>query len=610
MDEPRAWERCAHKAMTGAGRAAWAVLAGLALVLAGCAMEVDFQQPVSPPGNQDGKEPTGKAAETQKPGETCVGCRGNGNSGKDENDEKKGKSDSSPPGPRTLPQALCAYLHCLRTHQLPGDEKKSENSENGSAKKSDKEDKKSDKEENAKKDDKAPAESKREAQEKDKSNGGKTEESGKKEKDEKEKDKEKEKDEKITWYSAHAQATMVTQEHGAIHSPYRGTNSLNPNEEVATSLTGTLFLDVRLWESGMGDTSDLIFNPEIAGGRGLSNVMGIAGFPNGDITRVAAVEPTPYIARLFLRQTCALGNEMEKVEDESGQIAGYRPVDRLTFTIGKYAATDLVDDNRYSHDPRTQFLNWSLMYNGAWDYPANVRGYTYGVGIDYNRKDWTIRYGIFAEPATANGAALDPHFLKANGQVIEYEQRYTINEHPGKVRLLAYLNHAHMGNYREALAEKPIVPDITLARAYRFKYGFGLNAEQEINKDLGIFTRLGWNDGQTESWAFTEIDATAALGLLLKGRCWCRPKDTVGLAMVCNGISSAHRDYLAAGGLGFIIGDGRLNYAPEEILETFYDYEIIKGINVTADFQGVNHPAYNKERGPVAVGALRVHIEF
>jgi high affinity Mn2+ porin len=250
------------------------------------------------------------------------------------------------------------------------------------------------------------------------------------------------------------------------------------------------------------------------------------------------------------------------------------------------------------------------MYNSAWDYPANVRGYTYGFAVDYNRKDWAWRYGIFAEPLIANGAPLDPRFVKANGQVTEWEGRWTINEHPGKVRLLAYLNRAHMGDYAEATEEMPVKPNVILTRAYRFKYGFGLSWEQEITKDLGVFARLGWNDGHTESWAFTAVDRTAVLGLALKGRCWCRPDDVVGLAGVINGISQDHRNYLAAGGLDFNIGDGRLRYGPEEILETYYDFQVIKGIFLTGTFQEVAHPAYNRDRGPVSVFTIRAHIEF
>jgi high affinity Mn2+ porin len=420
-----------------------------------------------------------------------------------------------------------------------------------------------------------------------------------------EKDKEKAKEPEPAWFSAHAQATVVTQVHSNFSPPYTGPNSLLPDEGMATSLTATLFLDARLWEGG-----ELVINPEIAGGRGFSNTLGIAGFPNGEITRVGLVEPTWYFARFFLQQTFGLGGEQEKVEDGPNEIAGTRDVHRITVSVGKFSATDFFDDNRYAHDPRSQFLSWPLVYNGAWDYPANVRGYTYGAAIEYNTKWWALRYGVFAEPTTANGAPLDPHFLKANGQALELEERYNINEHRGALRLMAYLNHAHMGNYSEALTQMPVNPDITLTRAYRFKYGFGVSWDQEVTKDLGVFARLGWDDGHSEAWAFTEIDRLAEAGLLLKGTSWCRPQDTVGLAALINGLSGPHRNYLGAGGLGFIIGDGQLRYGPEEILEVFYDIEIHKGIHFALDFEQVNHPAYNRDRGPVSVGSMRLHLEY
>jgi high affinity Mn2+ porin len=619
-----------------------------ALLLTGCSLEVDFRAPQASGTCTacQGGSPAKKGEEAAKPNGDQAAEKSNGDQANEESGKEKEKP--KPPRPHTVPEALCAYWKCLRSHgaMAPAEEekdkgekdqekgKKEEGKNQGSGGNGEKgeknppatgeKDKGREKEGGNNQERKDGGEQGEKGQKNPPANGGKDkakenggkgegdngkEDKGKDKDKEKEEDKEKEKEPEEAWYSAHAQTTVVIQEHPRFNSPYVGAHSLLPDEPSATSMTGTLFLDYRLCEYG-GNSTELVFNPEIAGGRGFSGVQGVAGFPNGEITRVGVPDPTPYIARLFLRQTCCLGDEVEKVEDEANQIAGTRPVDRLTFTVGKMAATDVVDDNLFSHDPRTQFLNWSLMYNGAWDYPANVRGYTYGFAFDYNRKDWALRYGIFAEPAVANGAEFDPRFLKANGQVVEWEGRYTANDQPGKLRLLAYLNHAHMGDYREAIQEMPVDPDITQTRAYRFKYGLGLNWQQNLTKDLGVYSRLGWNDGHTESWAFTEIDRTAALGLALKGRCWCRPDDVVGLAGVLNGISKDHRDYLAAGGLGFILGDGRLNYGPEEILEMYYDFQVIKGMFVTADWQGINHPAYNRDRGPVAVGTLRVHIEF
>jgi high affinity Mn2+ porin len=250
------------------------------------------------------------------------------------------------------------------------------------------------------------------------------------------------------------------------------------------------------------------------------------------------------------------------------------------------------------------------MNNGAWDYPANVRGYDYGFSVDFNTRYLAVRYGAFGEPRVAQGAAIDPHVVKANGQIVEIEERYELGGHPGKIREWAFLNRAHMGNYREALAEMPVNPDITQTRAYRFKYGFGVNIEQELATNLGLFLRAGWDDGQSESWAFTEIDQTVAAGLNVKGALWSRPKDEAGLAFVINGLSDAHRDYLAAGGIGFEIGDGRLNYAHEEIVEMYYNWVPREWLVLTADFQAVNNPAYNHDRGPVAIFGIRMHLSF
>ena len=406
-------------------------------------------------------------------------------------------------------------------------------------------------------------------------------------------------------WSVHGQATTVMQGNWPFPSPYAGTNSLLPIRNQRTTETGTLFLGYRIWSGG-----EVYFNPEVSGGRGLSSTLGLAGFPNGEATRVGAIAPTPYIARLFYRQTMGLGGETEEVADGPNQIAGTRDVSRLTFRIGKMSALDVFDDNAYSHDPRTQFMNWSLMDNGAWDYPANTRGYTYGATLEFNQKSWAIRYGIFAQPAEANGAAFDPQILRANGSIVEVERRYELFDRPGKLRAMAYLNNAHMGNFRVSLRDNPTEPDITSSRAYRVKYGFGLNAEQQLTDDLGGFARIGWSDGHTENWAFTQIDSSISVGLLRKGTLWHRPGDQVGLAFVANGLSTGQRDYLAAGGIGFIIGDGRLNYGPEEILEAYYNWQLKPGVNVTFDVQGVNHPAYNRDRGPVGIAGVRVHLEF
>jgi len=406
-------------------------------------------------------------------------------------------------------------------------------------------------------------------------------------------------------WSYHFQGTVVLQGRGAMESPYSGPNSLSANRENATSITSTLFLGRRLWNNAA-----VYFDPEVSGGTGLSRTLGIAGAPNGETTRVGTTTPRAYIARLYAEQSIDLGNDTEPVLPDQNQLAGRQCSERLTFTLGKMSAGDIFDDNAYSHDARTQFLNWSLMTNGAWDYPADTRGYTYGFAAQLILKEWAIRYGIFAMPEEANGFTFDHTVAHAHGQSLEVEYDYSLLERPGKVRVMGYLNNAHMGDYREAIASAPSAPDVTSTREYRIKFGVTLNAEQKITDDLGAFLRAGWDDGRTETFAFTEIDRSFQAGLSLKGALWQRPEDTVAAAVVVNGISSAHRDYLAAGGLGFLLGDGRLRDGPETILECYYQARLAKSLFVSLDYQFVDNPGYNRDRGPVSIFGLRVHVEF
>jgi high affinity Mn2+ porin len=406
--------------------------------------------------------------------------------------------------------------------------------------------------------------------------------------------------------SIHGQATTVTQGNWPFRAPYTGPLSLDPKANLASTATATLFLAGKLpWQG-----AEFVFNPEIAAGSGLSGTTGLAGFPNGEATRAGMPAPTPYVARALYRQVFGLGGGSEDVPDGVNQPATTRDKDRLTFQAGKFAAVDVVGDNPYNHDPRTQFLNWGLMFNGAWDFPANVRGYTYGGTAELVLGDWTVTYGIFGEPLVANGAAIDPRFTRANGNVLEIERGFKVRGRPARLRFVPYVNFANMGDYRLAVAASPTAPDITSVRAYRSKKGLFVNYEQELSDDVGLFARLGYNDGRTETWAYTEIDRMAALGLNIKGGAWGRKDDVLGIAGLVNGLSAAHRDYLAAGGVGFIVGDGRLNYAQELIAELFYNIQLREGMFLTFDFQGVANPAYNRDRGPVALGAVRFHLEY
>jgi high affinity Mn2+ porin len=443
---------------------------------------------------------------------------------------------------------------------------------------------------------------------------GKEKDKEKEEKDEDKDKKDEEKEFKVERVNAYGQFTSITQWHNPFPSPYVGPHSFLPIREDATSVTATLFLGAKLLpaENGYWPEAEAYFNPELAGGRGLSDVYGLGAVPDGDITRVGTVEPTPYVARLFMDLTWGFGGEQEKIESAANQLAQYKDVSRLTVAFGKLAATDWFDQNRYSHDPRSQFENWCLMYNGAWDYPADVRGYTYGVVAELNQENWALRYGVFAEPSEANGPNIDPNIGVAHGQAVELETRHTCCDRPGKMRWMFYWNRAHMGNYEEAIALSPHDPDVTQTATYRsVKYGVCMNIEQELSDDLGAFLRLGWNDGQTETWAFTEVDQTVAFGFVLKGARWCRKEDVVATGMAINGLSGPHRTYLADGGLGFELGDGQLSYAPEWAWETYYDCKIgKKSIWITPDFQLIGDLGDNGVRGPVAIMGVRVHAEF
>ena len=407
-------------------------------------------------------------------------------------------------------------------------------------------------------------------------------------------------------YGVSAQATFVTQQHDAFPAPYSGANSLFPGFERKNSLSATLFLGARLWRG-----AEIYADPEVIKGRGLSGVLGIAGFPNGDVARVGNGDWKLYHARLFLRQTFGLGGEQESIEADQHQLAGVQDARRVVINVGNFSAADFFDDNAYSHDPRTQFLNWSLMANGAWDYPADARGYTNGIVSEWIEPGFALRAGLMMMPVNANQLPLDHRLSVAHGAAVEWERAYAIGTRPGKLRLLAYLNRANMGSYRAALANAGAgPPDVTATRATRSKYGFGVNIEQRIDETLGVFARLGWNDGATETWCFTEIDQSASVGALLRGVAWGRADDTVGIATVVNGLSSAHRDYLAAGGYGFMLGDGRLNYRREVVVETFYSLKLLDKLALSLDYQRAANPAYNADRGPVNILTGRVHVEF
>jgi high affinity Mn2+ porin len=406
--------------------------------------------------------------------------------------------------------------------------------------------------------------------------------------------------------SYHLQITLVGQHQLPFNSPYVGTLSLVPDEKLRMSVTSTMFLGTRLWKGG-----EVFLNPELSGGRGLSATSGIAAFPNGEVYRVGNPEPVLTIGRCFLRQTFALSTDKVNVDGAQNQLQGLVPASRLTFTFGKFSVADMFDNNSYSHDPRNQFLNWAMMSAGAWDYPANTRGYTYGFVAELIKPSWALRFASTMVPEVANGPYLDLDITHAHSETLQFDKHINIHKRGGVVRFLVYNTFAHMGNYYQAIANNPTAPDVTLTREYgRTKYGFVVNAEQEVNDIIGLFGRLSWNDGQNETWAFTEIDRSANVGMVVKGSAWKRPNDNFGVAILADGLSNPHREYLADGGYGFIIGDGKLNYGLESIAELYYNCKFLSNFWLTPDYQFVVNPAYNKDRGPVNIIGIRGHMEF
>ena len=408
-------------------------------------------------------------------------------------------------------------------------------------------------------------------------------------------------------WNLYYQATSIGDYHGTFNAPYTGPLSLNDHAERDVSITSTLFLTTRLEQNTF-----IVFNPEIAGGKGFSGVNGFGNPPNGEIPRVASATPKPYMARLYVQHDLGFGKEKERQESDDNRLAGERPVNRYSIYAGRFTITDFFDDNNYTHDPRTQFMAWGVMYNGAWDYPADNRGYTWGVVQELHTRNWAFRYSIVAEPKIANGSQFDRRLFRDHGQVWEVERRYLWRKRDGVIRALAYDNREQGGNYGEALklaAATGTTPDVTLTDCVgTLKYGAGISFDQAINSDVGVFTRLGWNDGKTQSFAFTAIDRLASSGVSVKGTRWQRKYDVVGMSFTAAGLSAVHREYLAAGGLDFLIGDGRLNYAPEYLWEGFYSARVLSGFYATFDLQRYANPAYNHDRGPVTVYSIRLHM--
>jgi high affinity Mn2+ porin len=406
-------------------------------------------------------------------------------------------------------------------------------------------------------------------------------------------------------WEIHGQTTFLPQAYPAFHAPYSGPNSLTPAPQLQQTWSNSLFLNARLWEGG-----EIYYNPELLQGFGLNDTVGVAGFPSGEAQKSNFPYPHYNTSRLFVRQTFGFGGEQEELASGPTQLAGKVDVSRLTLQAGKFAVVDIFDGNAYAKDARRDFMNWSIWAPGAFDYSADKVGLTYGATAELNQKQWALRGGYFLMQAVSNANSFDTRVFERGTYVLELETRYSLFSQPGKLRTIAWLNSAFSGSYRETLDNPAFDLDIAQTRRGRIKYGYVINLEQALSDEVGLFARWSWNDGKTEIMAFTDIDASLSLGLSLKGAKWGRPDDVIGIGGAINALSRDHRDFIAAGGLGILIGDGQLNYRRERILETYYAYALNKQLTLTADYQLVTNPAYNADRGPASIFSGRLHGEF
>jgi high affinity Mn2+ porin len=406
-------------------------------------------------------------------------------------------------------------------------------------------------------------------------------------------------------WEIHGQSTYIGQGYPAFRAPYTGTNSLTPARQAQATWSNSLYLNARLWEGG-----EVYYNPELLQGFGLNDTVGVAGFPNGEAQKSNFPYPHYNTSRLFVRQTFGFGGEQEELASGQQQLAGKVDVNRLTLQAGNFSVGDVFDGNSYAKDTRRDFLNWSIWAPGAFDYAADRLGLTYGVSAELNQKNWALRGGYFLMGAVSNSNNFDTQVFQRGQYVAELETRYSLFSRPGKLRTIGWVSSAFSGSYRETLDNPALNLDIALTRTGRLKYGYVFNVEQSVTDDIGLFGRWSWNNGKTEIMSFTDIDASLSLGTSIKGTKWGRPEDVIGLAGAINALSNDHRDFIAAGGLGPLIGDGQLNYRKERILETYYAYALNKQITLTADYQFVTNPAYNADRGPVHIFSGRLHGEF
>jgi len=411
------------------------------------------------------------------------------------------------------------------------------------------------------------------------------------------------------WLSG--QTNIISQWHPAFTSPYQGPHSLTPEAQDATSHVFTLFTGLRLT-----GTTELLCDVQETGGHGISEALGLAGFTNLDVVRNPSLSKAPYIARLMIHQIIPLSHAKTPAEQTPFSLFRELPERRIEVRFGKFSLVDFFDVNSYGSDSNFQFMNWTVDNVGSYDYAADTRGYTFGAMFEYHDHWGTLRFAEALMPKVANGINLDADMARARAENIEFEfHKKTIRGQTGVLRLLSFVNHANMGGYRQAinnfLAGLTPEPEITNHPLQTtIKYGFSGNFEQPLNDWLGIFARWGWNEGQHESYAYTEVDQTDQIGAAVKGTLWHRKWDRAGVVFVSNGISHDHAEYLALGGDGFLLGDGHLNYGRENIVETYYTLHAWRGIYPAFGLQHINNPGYNRDRGPVLVPTLRLHVEF
>ena len=416
-------------------------------------------------------------------------------------------------------------------------------------------------------------------------------------------------------YFIAGQANIIFQAHPGFHSPYQGPNSFRNGGEYKTSMIVTLYLAYQPIHSARFAT-DFILDVESAGGRGLSEALGLAGFTNLDVVRNPNLGSAPYLARYQVHQVLGLTTETAPATRGPFALSTDLPVRRFELRAGKMSVVDTFDLNAAGSDSHLQFTNWAIDNNGAYDYAADTRGYTTGAILEYDDRRWSARYGVLGMPTVANGITIDYAFRRARGQNAEFElRRSPLRGRAGTYRLLSFINTANMGTYRDSidryLAGVGTAPSITSTRREgTIKYGFGFNFEQALTQYLRVFGRFGWNEGQKESFAYTEIDQTFLFGADYQGGRWHRPIDKLGLAVVTNAIKRDHQEYLALGGLGFLLGDGRLNYAREDIEEGYYTLHTWRGLFFSLGLTHIDHPGYNQDRGPVWVPSVRGHVDF